>query len=358
MKTFLARLAVVIFAAAALSLSAAGAALADTDDSGSVTWAVSPSDGTAADDRTSVELELDAGGTATDYMIVSNYSDAAVTFTTYGADGYFTDTGRFNMLSGSVESTDAGSWISIQDTVTVDAGGSAVVPFTVTVPDNATPGDHLAGVAAAITTAGSGNVGVESRVGFRVTVRVTGELATTLSSVVTGVDYTGSINPFETGSLTVGYTVTNTGNTRVAVTPTVDVAGVFGLGATQAVGDVIAELAPGETRSGTVTISGAIPALFYTATLTATPSAVADDVPIADDAAPVTATGAGAAIPWSQAVTLLIAAAFVFGFWWDRRRTRLRTQRLVEAARAEARESVAEGKAPSRALASAHPAQR
>ncbi|MFT4210977.1 MAG: hypothetical protein QM626_03820, partial [Microbacterium sp.] len=337
MKTFLARLAAVVAVVAAAALFGAGTAQADDD--GSVTWSVSPSDGTTADGRTWVELDMDPGTTVTQYMIITNLSDQAVTFTTYGADGYFTDTGRFNMLTSDAESTDAGTWIDIQDSVEVDGGASVVVPFTVTVPDNATPGDHAAGVAAAITS-GSGTVGVESRVGFRVMVRVSGDLVTSVATTVTGVDYAGSINPFETGTLTVGYTVSNTGNTRVSVDPTVDVAGAFGIGATTVDGDTIAELAPGESRSGTVTIAHALPALFYSADVTATPAAVSADIPIADTVTPGTASGVGLAIPWSQLVTLLIAAALVAGFWWDRRRTRRRTERMIEQARAEARETV------------------
>ncbi|MFT4306047.1 MAG: hypothetical protein QM604_04055, partial [Microbacterium sp.] len=88
-KTFLARLAAVVALAAAVSLSA-GAAQAD-DTSGTVTWSVSPSDGTQADGRSWIELEMDPGAVTTQYMIITNQGDDAVTFTTYGADGYFTD---------------------------------------------------------------------------------------------------------------------------------------------------------------------------------------------------------------------------------------------------------------------------
>ena len=58
------------------------------------------------------------------------------------------------MLTSDRESTDAGTWIRIQDSIDVASGADVVVPFTITVPDDATPGDHLAGVAAAIRSGG------------------------------------------------------------------------------------------------------------------------------------------------------------------------------------------------------------
>ena len=106
-----------------------------------------------------------------EHLLVRNLSTTAVTFQLTAADGYFTSNGRFNMLTSDRSSTDAGTWITMQDSVRVASGADAIVPFTVTVPENATPGDHPAGVAAGVRS-GKGEVGVESRVGFRVMTRV------------------------------------------------------------------------------------------------------------------------------------------------------------------------------------------
>ncbi len=131
-----------------------------------------------------MELELDPGASVDEHLAVRNLSDRDVTFALTAADGYFTPTGRFNMLPGDKQSVAAGIWISMDKTVTVAAGGTAVVPFTVTVPDNATPGDHAAGIAASIYSQGGSDgtqLGVESRVGFRVMTRVKGEVRPALS---------------------------------------------------------------------------------------------------------------------------------------------------------------------------------
>ena len=131
----------------ALALPAAAAA-EETETESSVTWAMSPADESGPDGRSWVELELDPGASATEHLAVRNFGDREVTFAITAADGYFTPTGRFNMLPSDATSVDAGTWISVDDQVTVAPGGTAALPFTVEVPDDATPGDHAARMAA------------------------------------------------------------------------------------------------------------------------------------------------------------------------------------------------------------------
>ena len=180
------------------------------------------------DGRSWVEWEADAGEQRSEYMVVTNHGEADVEFQLSAADGYFTDTGRFNMLPADEESVAAGTWIDVPESVVVPAGGAETVPFTVTVPENATPGDHAAGVAASIRSTGSGSVGVESRVGFRVMTRVAGDLQPQLGAAASGT-YTGEINPFSSGSIDVAYEIENTGNTLLRTQPEVEVSGPFGL---------------------------------------------------------------------------------------------------------------------------------
>ncbi len=153
-----------------------------------------------------------------------------VTFRITAADGYFTTTGRFNMLNSDQDSVAAGTWITVADSVTVGPGATVIVPFTTSVPDNAQPGDYAAGIAASIMSVsagsdGSPNVGVESRVGFRVMTRVTGELAPQVSVEGATSDYRLSWNPFRPGSATLTFDVVDSGNTRLIVDGSVSVAG-------------------------------------------------------------------------------------------------------------------------------------
>ena len=161
-----------------------------------------------------------------------NFSDHQVDFGLSAADGIFNQNGRFNILPPDKTSTGAGTWIAIADSVTVPAGQTVVVPFTITVPPNAEPGDHAAGVAASILSTSTGNggasVGIESRVGFRVMTRVTGDLKPGATTENLTTSYRPSWNPFEPGDLTVDFDVVNTGNTRLRVTGTARAGGHTG----------------------------------------------------------------------------------------------------------------------------------
>lgn len=332
--------------AAALSPAASlmTAAPSATPDSADVTWSVRPGDAAGSDGRSWVEWEADPGAERTEHLVVSNFSDSEVEFRLTAADGYFTDTGRFSMLPSDRTSTEAGTWITLPASVTVPAGGSEVVPFTIVVPDDASPGDHPAGVAASILSVGSGAVGVESRIGFRVMTRVTGELRAEIATGISG-GFAGSVNPFEPGNLEVAYEIRNTGNTRLRTQPTVAVAGPFGLAASEQLGEEILDIAPGETRTGSVRFARTWPLFWYDAQVTATPVAVSEELRVAGTQTSSATTGV-AAVPFSQLVTLAIAVGLLVSWLWQRRRNRASTARLIEAARAEGRaESAADGTA-------------
>ncbi len=74
---------------------------------------VRPSDGVGEDGRSWVEAELAPGDTFEEHLLVRNLSADAVTFHLTAADGYFTDNGRFTMLTADRPSVDAGTWIQI-----------------------------------------------------------------------------------------------------------------------------------------------------------------------------------------------------------------------------------------------------
>lgn len=332
-----AAIALAAIAAPALSAPASASDSASAADS-DVTWSVRPGDAQGEDGRSWVEWDAAPGEQRADHMVVTNHSVTEVEFSLTSADGYFTDTGRFNMLPSDQESTDAGTWIDLPESVVVPAGGVASVPFTVSIPDNATPGDHAAGVAATIHSTGDGGVGVESRVGFRVMTRVTGDLMPGLALAASG-SYGGEINPFEAGAIDVAYEVENTGNTRLRTQPEISISGPFGIGAQTVQGDEIVEIAPGETRHGVARFSAAWPLFAYDASVAAEP------LPISDELSFESAESAGAqanvvAMPWSQLVVLLLVAGL--GVWAivSRRRDRERTQRLIAQAREEALASV------------------
>ncbi|WP_328794518.1 hypothetical protein [Herbidospora solisilvae] len=134
----------------------------------------------------------------TEHLAVRNFSDGEAVFALKAADGYLTDKGRFNMLRSDQASTDGGTWIDVQKEVKVAANATTVVPFTITAPKDAAPGDHPAGVAATVTSAG-GTVAVESRVGFRVMMRATGTVRAQVAVTGLTATYEQPWNPFSSG---------------------------------------------------------------------------------------------------------------------------------------------------------------
>ena len=304
------------------------AATAETDDQ-AVTWAVSPANAAGPDGRAWVEHTIDPGTTADEYLAVRNLGESAATFRLSAADGYFTATGRFNMLPSDQPSTGAGVWITVDPEVHVQAGETAIVPFTITVPAGATPGDHAAGVAASVLSTaantGGNQIGVESRVGFRVITRVTGELTPALLLSGISADYSTSWNPFLPGRVVVHYTAENTGNTQLAFTDTIN-----GSPDTER-GDLL----PGEKRAVTVDSITTWPL-----GLVAMELSIAATVPGEQSTSlePTRESVVFWAIPWPQLVLLtglaLILAAIVGG----RRRSRIKLDRLLEQARAQGRE--------------------
>jgi hypothetical protein len=321
------------------SFAAAATSFATPGDS-PVTWAVTPSNVEGPDGRSWVELELDPGASVDEHLAVRNLSDRDVTFALTAADGYFTPTGRFNMLPGDKQSVAAGIWISMDKAVTVAAGGTAVVPFTVTVPDNATPGDHAAGIAASIYSQGGSDgtqLGVESRVGFRVMTRVKGEVRPALSMKATA-SYVTSWNPLEPGSADLTVDLENTGNVRLSVDPSTMVNDARWPAAGTEESRIL-ELLPGDRRAVTIHVPNVWPLGVLTMPLTVSQGVIAPDGST-QTLNPVQEIVTLWAIPWPQ-LTILIALVLLFaGLFWGRKRRKKELIRLVEEAREAGRREV------------------
>ena len=323
----------------AFSSLATDAAVADEP---TVTWSVSPADADGPDGRAWVELELDPGETATEHLAVRNLSAEEITFGLTAADGYFTDAGRFNMLPSDQESTDAGTWITVDETVTVAPNGTAVLPFEVRVPENATPGDHAAGVAASITSVSADpdgtRLGVESRVGFRVMTRVTGELRPKLDVVAVDATYDTSWNPFDPGAIRIATRVANGGNVRLDVTTSAIMGDRRAPDPADAEASRPVELLPGDERVGAIELPDVWPLGFATVRVELAPQVVGLDGS-AEAAEPEVREVLVWTMPWPHLLIALAVALLVGGLLWGRRRRAQEVERLVRAAQEEGRRS-------------------
>jgi hypothetical protein len=307
------------------------------DDPGTVSWSIAPATEAGADGRTWIEQDLDPGTTVTEHVAVRNLGDEATTFALAAADGYFTPTGRFSMLPSGEASEDAGTWVDVAESVALAPGETAVLPLTITVPADATPGDHAAGVAASVlsegTTAEGAQVGVESRVGFRVLLRVQGALDPAVAVTDVRAVYDTSWNPFAPGAVTVEHDVADTGNTRLSVDAEVTAGGRYA-----DPGDPV-ELLPGDTRTTTTTVDRVWPwgPVAVTVTLDAAVSPGGETLP------PVTAQVTVWAVPWPQLVVLAGVALLVVAALSGRRRRRAELERIrTEAHAAGVRDALAE----------------
>lgn len=316
---------------------------AQADDAGSdVTWSVQPADEAGADGRKWIELTLDPGEQVTEHLALRNLSAIPVSFEITAADGYLTATGRFNMLPSDKPSVAAGTWVQAPTSIAVGAGETEIVAFTVSVPENATPGDHAAGIAASVQSVGAdegGNaVSIESRVGFPVMTRVTGELRPSLGIEPGSIGYDLSWNPFQPGRVKATYRLVNDGNVRMQAKPTVSAQGQ----STDVDPDAPPmELLPGESREVTADVSGVWPLFFAPVQVIVEPMLVAPDGEAQAIDALVADYGVWA-IPVPQLLVLAGIALIVVALLVGRRRSARRVAALVAAAREEGRQETRE----------------
>ena len=317
-------------------------------DAEPVTWSVVPADDSGPDSRSVIAHELAPGEQVRDRIAVRNLSAQEVTFDLTAADGFYTSEGHFDMLAAEQESTAAGTWIDLPAAVTVGAGRSVVVPFTLTVPERAEPGDHAAGVAASLRSGSARSAeGTEmtlrSRVGIQVTTRVTGELSATAALDGTSLTYDGSAHPLRPGTATATVVVANTGNVQLAARGRV----VLGDRSVPfpAEGQRPQSLLPGERRAVTVSVPQVWPTGAIDADIVLTPEARTIDgeqVPADEVRTSVSAW----AVPVPQLLSLLGAALVVVAVIGWRVRSRRRLSELLAEARAAGRREAGSGQVP------------
>ncbi|WP_432993094.1 hypothetical protein [Dactylosporangium sp. CA-233914] len=330
--------AVVVLTAVLAVPLAPTAAGADPSPSpaGKLTWTVQPATESGPDGRRWVERTLDPGQVVTEHIAVRNLGKTPAVFALSAADGYLTDKGRFNMLPADQPSKDGGTWIAVEKQVTVGANETKVVPFTITVPRDAAPGDHPAGIAASVLST-NGTVQVDSRVGFRVMLRASGNVQATLAAHGLTARYERSWNPLRPGSVHVTYTLVNTGNVRVDARAGASVAELFG--ARRRDGGVDAgELLPGGSRAADTRIRGVWGLGHVKTTVALTPS-VLGEAGAGTRASPATAEVTAWIVPWPQLVLLVLLVALFFVLRTVRRARRRRLTRLLDEARREGRAS-------------------
>ncbi|MEU8332276.1 DUF916 domain-containing protein [Micromonospora sp. NPDC048839] len=293
---------------------------------GNVAWTVRTASNGYGEARSSYSYNVNPGGAVEDAMAVANRGKAPLTLSVYAADGFTTDAGQLDLLTRDAKSVAIGAWAKPKaGSVVIQPGKTAQVPFTVSVPDNATPGDYVGGILTTLTQADQAEgINVDRRLGIRIKLRVGGELKPNLAIEDPHVTYGGSANPFRKGDATVTYKIHNIGNAALSGQQTVSVSGPFGVLRVGAK-DIAAppELLPGESWDVTVPIADVAPAVSLAATVTLTPL-LTDASGSTTSLKPVTVTAHGWALPWMLVLALVVLVAAVVGAYLYRRRNRTR----------------------------------
>lgn len=324
-----------------------GATTEPAEPENMLTWSITPtlqeagegeadSDDEETQERVSFRFELEPGETVEDEVVVTNYSEEELTFDLITSDGIVTEEGLFDLLPDPSESEDSGTWIEIDEQVTVGAGDSATVPFTLTVPEDALPGDHPAGIAASLAADADGNaLSLDAQVGARIHLRVAGDIVPTVAIQDFETHYTPSWNPFAPGVLTVDWTLENTGNVRLGSEQTLGVEGLFGLSAGVAEQAVASqrEILPGQSTSNSIEVE-AWPLGLLTSSITATQNVVGDDE-VEVELTSATADTTTWAVPWVYLIAFLLIVAIIVTTVVRRRRRKREMAGALAAARAE-----------------------
>jgi hypothetical protein len=235
-------------------------------------WTITPGgsqDGTGASNRPNLSYQVAPGTVINDTVIVYNLGNVPMDFRVYATDAYNNDEGDFDLLAGDQVPSDVGSWASLgQEGIVLPPGKQATIPIKITVPVDATPGDHVGGIVAsnvAVSDNGDGQVvNVDRRTATRMYIQVNGDLVRDLAVTNLTTNYHQAVSPFG-GSADVSFRVQNRGNVRLSGTPRITISGPLGFGKTTMTLPGMTELLPGEDVTLKATVKNA-PALFLDST--------------------------------------------------------------------------------------------
>ena len=349
---FRARVLAAAVATAVLSALAVGVmppAPAHADDTESIAGAPCGDSG-QADGRSRFNYQASPGQKVTDCYLVENTGTTPQRVTVYATDAFNTENGDFALLDSAAAPTDAGSWIVLEDgsarmQFDLGPGENRPVRFTLAVPDNANPGDHVGGLIVSAQSP-SNQILVDRRVGTRLYTRVAGDLQSLLSITGMTATYNPSLNPFD-GSTSLTLTVTNQGNVALAPTLVLSMKSFFGSELTARRLETLDELLPGASRTVTYDLGPVgqyvyvVPAasLYSRGDQTGATGAV-PDAPQVDREVGVWA------IPWILVALLVLVAIFFLYRRWRRRSDDKRAAEWMAFTQAEARRAAAAERTP------------
>lgn len=287
-------------------------------DAPKATFGIGPSDGRRIDGRSGLSFLASPGSRLVDRVAVVNLASAPATLRVYAADAATSADGSIGYEPRAAARTGAASWITPQapvrdGVVTLAARQTVIVPLVIRVPAEATPGDHVAGVLASVTSkvrnAKGQLIDFDQRVAVRASFRISGAVKAQLSVTSLRAEYHDSLNPVGSGSATVSYTVRNTGNVTLGARQRVTVSGLFGEDDARAVATLPALLPAASVRMS-VTVPDVLPQVRLTARVVLFPLSLPGQT--SPGLAGRVAADAGFwGVPWALLVLVLLVVAAV-----------------------------------------------
>lgn len=300
--------------------------------SGSISWSIIPASATAPDHRTTFDYtNIKPGSTISDHVAVLNRSGQSVAFTVYATDATGTTSANvLTLLPPNARPAQVGAWAKFphnvaQLSVIIPADKGVIEPFTINVPRDANPGDHVGAMIAQVTVArktksGTG-INETSRIAVPILLRVIGPLHASIRVESVSVGYHGSFNPLNDGRATVTYTVQNTGNVLLSGTQAVSVSGLFGAAPVHL--KSLPVVLPGDAVKFTETTGYLYGAGPLTAHVKLGPAAAPGEPQLATPLSQVIASAGTVAVPWSILLILVVVVGGIIGLVrWARYRQR------------------------------------
>jgi hypothetical protein len=311
---------------ASAAASAGQAAATSGAGPANASFGAGPASGEKLDGRPYFAYDATPGGSIEDHIAIINFAAHSQTLNVYPVDAASGVNGSFTYPPRSTRPTQVGAWLTVgvirSGEVTVGPRTVEILPVYLHVPTNASPGDHAGAVIVSLTALVKGKHGqlvkFEQRIATKVIIRVSGPLHPRLAIENMRASYSGHLDPFASGVVTVTYTVRNTGNAILGGTQQLSVHGLFGSTARASALPGVPPLLPGGSVTFTARVPGVPPEISVTATVRLSPAGLRGDVNPGIHVASASVTLW--AVPWLLVILLVIVLLVIVALFWRRRR--------------------------------------
>jgi hypothetical protein len=315
-------------------------------------FGLGPASAKKIDGRLYFSYSATQGARLSDHVALVNFGATEVTVKVFVADAESNSKGTVGWLPEGKLNGGPAAWVSIQfphnsATIHLAPHSKLILPITIVVPKNASPGDHEGAVIASLTSViqskNHAKVHFVQQVAVPVVARISGILRPQLSIVGMHVAYSDPLSPIATAPATVSFRVKNTGNELLGGWLNVSVDGLLGSSASKTHAVKVPTLLPGSSDAVTVKVPGVYPEFWETAAVTIQPLVLVGQF---DQGLSNYAAHTGfLAIPWILLIVIiLIVLGIVALVWRRRRRRRQRATAAVPNTRSAGQELVGEEK--------------